>query len=470
MIVLGNTSDEKGSQLEILISIILDLIGYKNITTNIILTGGEEIDVIADIETPGLLNKNIQKIFCECKAYRDKIDMNDWLKFLGKLYTRNISGKEKYKAYMIALSGANGNVLGHYDDLKEKTKDIELIAVNDLIKILATHGKVSNTLEVENYIKRNTSRIFSSIELAYFNKTFYWLVMFENEEFSLITAKCERIEKSESVINLVAAAIKTNNDRFIDLIEERKQKENLINGFQLAISILFSKTILNLNELEIEYNDYLDKIIEILNELKIIKKQGNVLLLTQKIISPDKLIKIITKMVEVSCNRNRFEDFYTSSVFIRSMNKKLIDVIKSIQGELIFSNAEYEKIKKILLISPSALLYAIVPDPLIINHRKNENAVSIVDKFDNQYFIRRLYEELTKDFENKAFQHFYYYSKDITEIETTTNIVLKNKTKVLLRDSIKKRIGIGETSEEYGAQLIQILILNDAPNPWEKKA
>jgi len=45
MLVLGSTSDEKGTQLEQLTKDILADLGYRDITTNRIDAGGEEIDV-----------------------------------------------------------------------------------------------------------------------------------------------------------------------------------------------------------------------------------------------------------------------------------------------------------------------------------------------------------------------------------------------------------------------------------------
>ena len=48
MIILGKNTDDKGKQLEAITHNLLASKGYTNITTNLISTGGHEIDVVAD--------------------------------------------------------------------------------------------------------------------------------------------------------------------------------------------------------------------------------------------------------------------------------------------------------------------------------------------------------------------------------------------------------------------------------------
>lgn len=47
MIILGKNTDDKGKQLEAITHNWLASKGYKNITTNLISTGGHEIDVVS---------------------------------------------------------------------------------------------------------------------------------------------------------------------------------------------------------------------------------------------------------------------------------------------------------------------------------------------------------------------------------------------------------------------------------------
>ena len=113
LIVLGHSSDDKGRQLEVLTASILKSLKYTDITMNVVGKGGNELDVVAKFSTPHISGELIHPVVCECKAYKTKVDITDWLKFLGKFYTASLEDS-KTMGIMIALSGANGNVIGAY--------------------------------------------------------------------------------------------------------------------------------------------------------------------------------------------------------------------------------------------------------------------------------------------------------------------------------------------------------------------
>ena len=87
MIILGKTNDDKGTQLEILTREILKNMGCINIEVNFVSSGGEEIDVCADYPLPSIGTIQYRRLICECKAYAKPINIPDWLKFLGKIYS-----------------------------------------------------------------------------------------------------------------------------------------------------------------------------------------------------------------------------------------------------------------------------------------------------------------------------------------------------------------------------------------------
>jgi len=69
-------------------------------------TGAEELDVTGErrLPMPGGTVATY-KLICECKAYKTPIDLNHWLKFLGKLFAAEIRGGDKILGCFIALSG-----------------------------------------------------------------------------------------------------------------------------------------------------------------------------------------------------------------------------------------------------------------------------------------------------------------------------------------------------------------------------
>ena len=86
-------------------------------------TGGDEIDVFG-VSYNGLGNMVEVPIICECKAHDRLVTLPDWLKFLGKFYTKFLDN-QNVNGYFISLSGVNGNVLGAYEEFKKKNKSIK---------------------------------------------------------------------------------------------------------------------------------------------------------------------------------------------------------------------------------------------------------------------------------------------------------------------------------------------------------
>lgn len=123
--ILGANNDDKGSQLEELTTSILKRQGYRNISTNAIYSGGSEIDAIATHTNPLGVSEIEYPIICECKAHNKPININDWLKFIGKIYLARFN-KPQTIGLMIALSGANGNVIGSYNEKKNMNSFILL--------------------------------------------------------------------------------------------------------------------------------------------------------------------------------------------------------------------------------------------------------------------------------------------------------------------------------------------------------
>ena len=58
----------------------------KNLLTHEIGSGGNEIDVVAEKHMTNFGVSKTYPLICECKAHENPVNMNDWLKFLGKVY------------------------------------------------------------------------------------------------------------------------------------------------------------------------------------------------------------------------------------------------------------------------------------------------------------------------------------------------------------------------------------------------
>ena len=109
--ILATGKDAKGTQLEYLTKTILESLGYEYVATNVVGAGGDEIDVMAKMVIPSIGGSQEFPLICECKAHEGPININDWDKFLGKVF-KHQKADPQTRGLMIALSDANGNVKG----------------------------------------------------------------------------------------------------------------------------------------------------------------------------------------------------------------------------------------------------------------------------------------------------------------------------------------------------------------------
>lgn len=173
LIIVGKSNDDKGSQLERLTKKILEHQGFENLITNVQVAGASELDVIGvKVEKTGIRFIE-QPILCECKAHAKPIVMNDWLKFIGKLFIERKT-KPQTIGLMLALSGANGNVVGSYEKDFADDSSIQLIANDDLIKLiqeLYTLPK-SHTVKLTVNRSRKLLKIYKNVSIASGGKPF----------------------------------------------------------------------------------------------------------------------------------------------------------------------------------------------------------------------------------------------------------------------------------------------------------
>lgn len=158
MLILGKNRDDKGTQLEKLVSAILTKKGYVNVVTNKIGSGGEELDVTAEYPVPLIGATSSKRLIAECKAHKNAVDVPTWLKFLGKIFTDEVKTGQKVTGCLIALSGINGNCQGAYDDVKLKRDDITVLVGDALQVILGELYQLAQASQIEKTARALTDR------------------------------------------------------------------------------------------------------------------------------------------------------------------------------------------------------------------------------------------------------------------------------------------------------------------------
>ena len=408
--ILGKNTEDKGNQLEILTKDILTEQGYINITKSLIGVGGEEIDIYAEKEEIIGLRKVNHIVICECKAHEKIINLTDYNKFKGKLATK----KEKNKntiGLLIALSGASGTVVGAN---QENQSDIQLIANDDISKLLSHIYSLKDIYDIRQYVKSLTNRTIVDISIAYYEYAIYWIISFTGGEYYIIKNHIE--ENSHINISFICSLIEniTSLRTFVDLEQERKAfiRETYYRSTML-MHLMKSPCIKD----------------GLLKEINNSRNQAYAPLLVEE------LYKIINKCPFVICNNDEitllpnndinYVDFYryilvgsvnvsilSQSYYIKHINKQLLDSIIQIQHNIHIPDEKIEDIILLLQYSPSALAYAIHEDESITRFR-GEDGTSLdehINHIHSQIFIDKVMDYFDYDYCNNSDLHDYYYN------------------------------------------------------------
>lgn len=396
--ILGKNKDDKGCQLEILTKDILIEQGYKNITQSHIGAGGEEIDIYAEKENVIGIGTCKHVVICECKAHEKVINMTDYNKFKGKV----ASEKENHKyttGLLIALSGATGTVIGanHVNQ-----SDIQLIANDDIIKLISHIYELDDTFNIRQYVKSLTERIITDIDVAYYEHAIYWIISFTGGEYYIIKNKAENNQFSN--LSVICSLIENVSplSKYIDIEQERKafMRETY---YRSTILSQLMESAYSIDELLSRINNHkhaeytplsIWEFKKILNDCQFIThERDKIALLPEKDINYISFYKyILIGSVNVS--------ILSQSYYLSHINKQLLDDIIEIQHFIQIPNDKVDDIVFMLQNSPSALTYAINEDESITRYRgidgktlaKNLNEVhtqmfieKVIDKFDYDY-------------------------------------------------------------------------------------
>lgn len=364
LLLLEQNKDKKGTLLETIVKVLLSSYGYDYVATNEIGSGGNEIDVVAEKRISNFGGSQTYPLICECKAHENPVNMNDWLKFLGKVY------KEKRKnslsfGLMIALSDANGNVKG---DIRTENyqEDVKLIAGNELIEPIMSHYGLASITAIINIIKHWTNLTITDRDVAFYNNTPYWIVYFSDGTFTILDKDGQFLEKEmlENIITTFIALSTFSKDSYIDIrrnktVEIKKKAIKDIAIWALMNSSLSFAQIVDLilqnsgNQLHVNVSE----VEKCLKELDFIDVVDNVASI--KPVQEINMIEFYRSLLGLGIPTKLYNSFYMEHI-----DESLLDSILSLQGGLSLSNEERSIVLFIIKHSPSALHIAIYPNPL----------------------------------------------------------------------------------------------------------
>jgi len=481
MIILGKNSDDKGSQLEHLTKYLLTQLGYEAIVTNLIGAGGDEIDVSAEFRQPGMKRDIYHELVCECKAYKNPLNLPDWLKFLGKIYVKEHGSSGKIQGCFIALNGVNGNVHGNFKSLKNHNQELQIIEGEDLFELLNKSMTIQSIDNILLQLRSMTIKVAINTELLYYHNACYWLIEFSDEVFTLFSSDGNPLDNktAEFISNLVIQ--NTGLREYVDLMAENTAhvRMALIEKYVLSVLLLSSipmniKSILGRKTIK-DIRPVTGKVF--LSDISIALKR---LLGLGVVIENEEKYLLKTHLQKGTINNTIkfFQLFLQETIVLFAIgskqyqsliDKRLLNQIIKLQGNLKLRNENYDDYLNLLRWSPSALTWACNADGFLINHRKQ--GLQLNEQFDElgcSYFFQKLIDLFTIDYKSEGLRNYFLKKCNIVEVETELKIRIKSNERLLAQPHYKERFALGQMPADYNNVIVPILMLHDQPEPWER--
>lgn len=462
VLILGENNSDKGKQLEQLTKKILQHLKLTDVYTNEISSGGQEIDLTAKSPVQHMGTPIEHKVLCECKAYKNPVSIDAWLKFLGKVFVEQSKSREGIIGYFIALSDVNGPVKGNYEDFKKHNQSVQIIRGEDLTKHIKEIYNTPTIEEVEQFIVVRTDRRLISIEKAYYDNEIYWVISFDRNHFTILDKGFKKLDEDlkDKLSKMVKRELSVHT--YVNLEDERDLRLRI---GQLSLNLL---GYIMINEGEVdktnvkqEFSNFNDD--EINEALSGLEESEEVLINGEKITFPDPTDPFYYKVMgniivqlsmyppNPSLSKPIISEIISSEYYKNLIDDNMIEEIISTQYYIPLSEQEKEELKSILRISPTALSEALTIQKAIENHRrlflpKLDQIPEHINKSDVKYFFNLIYRSLVSDFTSPHLLRYFYETCKINRIKLTQHLELGFEQE----DSIIDK----EISEEYVIKLV----------------
>lgn len=473
MIILGKTSDAIGTELERITRVILERRGFSNLTTNLVGSGGQELDVTGDFpsQIPG--SSKSRRLIAECKAYRNPVAISDWLKFLGKIYSEQKRLQNEIDGLFVALSGANGNVAGNYDELLKHSAPVTLLHGEELLKEIHTaYPRLLKQDAILSRLHKNTSKNYSSIEIILFDGNFYWVVLFPESSFTLfsqegkmlnqadVTDLCELIKERLAVTKYISLIEEAETLKILTLIEKEIITKLADVNEKLPLSFLIDNLSHEPPLIQLAFDQLKSK--------SWITSQDDWLQLgATNGINPIIFKEALLYLMTGATPGNLIKTFFASKFANSNMGDELIALISSTQGGILIDEELKNFMEKVIKVSPSACARCLVPQPMIVTHKNTQPDIKGMDHFDRTILKQILFESIISDFGERGLHELIYATFGLCEMELKQTLTLKTSTNILIEDTVHIRRGIGTLADSLGGGYIGMLLVPDAPQPWE---
>lgn len=471
ILVLGSTPQDRGQQLESLTLTLLRLLGYVDCTTNLH-ASGSEIDVQGRLPRPTVGSISYRTLLCECKAHQSSIDMTQWCKFLGKIYhAEALEGHEVHGCF-ISLSGVNGHVQGHFDSLARHKDTVSLIHGDRLGELVRNAFQMVSVESISRQVAQLTPRVVISFSTAFYNGTAYWVVGFSDGAFTLLGPDSTPLsaEQVDAVSPLVVQS--TEMHTHVDLLAEQAAQIRNARARTHVIATLFlnhgvfQPGIDAFPPTEDFTPNELAAIARLLIQEGFVTVRGDgIPILSQELHGAVIHVsaRVYRELFQVACPIAVLGcEFYDSGV-----SHNLLNEICEIQGGLILSHEERERVLELLRLSPTGLRTALVPIQMIVESVRQGVRTPAIERFRTDHFLETLLKCLRSDFARHNLAEYFFTVRGLRELDLTTRVIAKSASEAVLDLAFRERIGVGAAHESIGGGYVHVALLANAPEPWE---
>lgn len=483
--MLGSTTTIKGNQLESLTRRLLEDLGYIDITTNEIGSGGHELDVRAEFVINSIEQKTVPLI-CECKAYNRAVDTTAFLKFLGKVYMEETTSGVNVMGCFIALNGVNGNVQGQMRALSAR-QTISLLTGDRLSQAIRGVCSMCDLERVDSLVDRLGGALVLEYAMCVHEDQAYWVCKLSDDRTTLIGANGNALSatQAEPIFGLLSG--EGSWGEYVDLnqLAEHKSKVTIVSKYILADSLLHdvpfeqdsSALIARLPEgyesEGLRDQDAYSEALESLGVMSFIQgstqQKGTAELTNERIADTFEMLRFL----------------YADSILVHWIKSGFVDalvdddrfiqhIVSDVQPRLRLTQQDIDSCRSLLKLSPSAFAQAINPHQLLqhsardLTEEVKESHATTMRSLNTNLFIDSLIQGLTDDYRQSGLHSYYREELGLVELDVTRLIRAKTEKRVLREVETRLRSSILPLSDEHGGGYLRVALKTDLHEPWEK--
>lgn len=467
MLVLGESADDKGAQLEALVGTLLAGQGYQRIRLNMVGAGGNELDVFAERESPIMGKVQVTPLFCEAKAYAHPVNMPVWQRYLGKLFIERVRDSNTI-GLLIALNGVNGNVAGSLANLEERDSALFVFDGSVVLRLAGELGQVSPEEAVRETLLEQFPRNLFGLESAYYRGAFYWIARWSNDKYSVVDGH-GKLLPTEQIETLRPAVTDSVSGALLATDEVRAEAEAL-HIMRLAVM----NRLFRGDAVPIDSNaDNALAVAGLAAERFTAVVDGELRLLPASELDAGATSRLFLSLFEapirVSLLSFMIEGHHVPYV------ERLVELLPDLQGGFTPEVDDAASLRALAPLFPSVWPTLASEIPMITTHRRNQTETPSEDVLatDRGTLWEAVAEAIRLDFSNSRLHGFLYDYLGVAELQVSTEMLVKGKhgavgkpIRTTLRNAVRQFDH--EAIDAEGPIYVQVRMLPGVAEPWEE--